>query len=103
MASDLPVSALPAVPVTPETRAAMEAAGVRVSGHLTEFEAQQLLVLKGHAAVLGDNPGPDCMGRHGHEPRVCGGCGFAAQCAAKTPAAPPKPVPPPPLPVRKRG
>lgn len=93
---ELPFSALPAIPATPETRARLGVAGVRVSGDETELEAQSLLALAGK----GDNDEPpSCYGRYSHEPRLCIGCLFSCGCEIVTNSAAP---PPPPPPRRKR-
>lgn len=84
-----PLSDLPAVPVTSETRMRLEAAGISASG-LGEAAALRKLAESG-----GDNPAdrPDCFTQYGHAPVLCAGCVFAAPCgiAAAVPAPPPGP------------
>lgn len=75
--SELPLSALPAVPATEDTLGRCEQAGIAVSGLQSEAAALELLADAG-AAV---DDAPPCFGReYGAVPRLCTGCLFAASC-----------------------
>ena len=79
MTTDLPLSAMPAIPATDESRRAAGVAG---------FRRLELDVLRTVQLDLADAPG--CHGSYGKTPALCEGCVWRPSCEATIVAAPPK-------------